>query len=81
MKIITFSDTLTNESTPIMSTRTCPRITTSEIRIEQENIATNEENSEHILLNVGLGERRAFLEVPLIIEQVLNAVKGYSVAP
>ena len=77
----TFNDTLTTESTSIMSTRTCPRVTTSEIWIEQENIATNEENSENILLNVGLGVRRAFLEAPLIIEQVLNAVKENSVAP
>ena len=76
-----FNDTLTTESTSIMSTRTCPRVTTSEIWIEQENIATNEENSENILLNVGLGVRRAFLEAPLIIEQVLNAVKEDSVAP
>ena len=29
----------------------------------------------------GLGVRRAFLEAPLIIEQVLNAVKEKSVAP
>ena len=57
-----FNDTLTTESTSIMSTRTCPRVTTSEIWVEQENIATNEENSENILLNVGLGVRRAFLE-------------------
>ena len=56
-------------------------VITSEIWIEQENIATNEENSENILLNVGLGVRRAFLEAPLIIEQVLNAVKENSVAP
>ena len=77
----TFNDTLTTESTSIMSTRTCPRVTTSEIWIEQENIATNEENSENILLNVGLGVRRAFLEAPLVIHQVLNAVKENSVAP
>ena len=77
----TFNDTLTTESTSIMSTRTRPRVITSEIWIEQENIATNEENSENILLNVGLGVRRAFLEAPLIIEQVLNAVKWSSVAP
>ena len=77
----TFNDTLTTESTSIMSTRTCPRVTTSEIWIEQEHIANNEGNSENILLNVGLGVRRAFLEAPLIIEQVLNAVKENSVAP
>ena len=65
----TFNDTLTAESTSIMSTRTCPRVTASEIWIEQENIATNEENSENILLNVGLRVRRAFLEAPLTVEE------------
>ena len=77
----TLNDTLTTESTSVMSARTRPRVTTSEVRIKQENSANNEENIENILLNVGLGERWAFLEALLIVEQVLNAVKENSVAP
>ena len=74
----TFDNILTTENTLAGSIGERPRSATSKILIEKDKITLDEENDENISPHIELGTRRAFLEAPLIIKQILNSVREKS---